>query len=93
MIVTVSTWELSLPGSRSLKDKRSALRSLKDRLSNRFGVSVLETGLQDVRNRGELSVAFLAPHNAHADAVLEKVDRAVSTARDIIVVRSSVERF
>ena len=33
------TWELHLAACRSLKDKRHVLKSLKDRLHNRFNVS------------------------------------------------------
>ena len=37
------TWELHLAGCQSLKDKRHILKSLKDRLHNRFNVSAAET--------------------------------------------------
>jgi hypothetical protein len=38
---------LSIPEARSLKDKRSVIRSLKDRTVARMNVSVAETGQQD----------------------------------------------
>ena len=92
MVVTVSSWELAIPGSDSLKSKRSVLRSLKDRLG-RLNVSVIESGLQDDRRRARVSVAFLAAHNAQADAILESVDKVVSGARDAVVVHTSSERY
>lgn len=92
MVVTVSTWDLAIPGSGSLKQKRSVLRSLKDRLA-RMNVSVAESGLQDVRNRARISVAFLAAHSAQADSIQEAVDRIVAGARDAVVVANSTERF
>jgi len=92
MVVTVSSWELSIPGSDSLKAKRSVLRSLKDRL-RRLNVSVIESGLQDVRSRARLSVAFLAAHNAQADSIQESVDRVVAGAPNAVVVGSSTERW
>ena len=36
-----------VPDAMSLKDKRRAVKSLKDRIGNRFNVSVAETGLLD----------------------------------------------
>ncbi len=81
-----------MPGSRSLKDKRAVLRSLKDRLG-RMNVSVAESGLHDMRNRGRISVAYLAAHSAQADSILVSVDRLVSGARGAVVVGSSTERF
>ncbi len=92
MIVTVSTWELSVPGSFSLKDKRRVIRSLKDRLA-RMNVSVAESGLHDVRNRGRITVAYLAAHSAQADAIFESVDRLFSGARGAVVIDNSTERF
>ena len=92
MVVTLSTWELAIPGARSLKEKRSVVRSLKDRLA-RMNVSVAESGLQDVRNRARISVVFLAAHAAQADSVLATVDRCVARTRDAVVVANTSERL
>ena len=66
----MSTWDLAIPASGSLKRKRAVIRALKDRLA-RMNVSVVESGLQDMRNRARISVAFLAAHAAQADAIQE----------------------
>lgn len=92
MVVTISTWELSIPGASSLKDKRAVLRSLKDRLA-RMNVSVAEPGLQDLRNRARISVVFIAAHSAQADSILASVDRLVAGARGAVVVANSSERL
>lgn len=92
LIVTVCTWELTIPASRSLKEKRAVLRSLKDRLA-KMNVSVAESALQNVRDRAQLSVAFLAAHAAQADSVLSAVDRLVEGVRGVRVVAQSTERY
>ena len=92
MVTTVAKWELRIPGCRSLKQKRSILRSLRDRLGG-MNVSFVESGLQDYHGRAEVSVAFLAAHNAQADSMLEAVDRVVARARGAVVVRNSAERY
>ncbi len=92
MVVTVSTWDLLIPGSASLKEKRAVLRSLKDRLG-RMNVSVAESGLQEARNRGRITVAFLAAHSAQADSIQASLDRVVDGARGAVVVGNSSERF
>ena len=92
LVVTVSTWNLAIPASVSLKQKRSVIRSLKDRLA-RMNISVVESGLQGARNRARISVAFLAAHAAQADAIQESVDRVVSGTRDAVVVGNASERF
>ena len=46
--------------SRSLKDKRQVVRSIKDRLRNTFNVSVAEVEAQDNRQLAVLGVAMVA---------------------------------
>ncbi|HET8627890.1 MAG TPA: DUF503 domain-containing protein [Thermomicrobiales bacterium] len=72
-VVGVCRLMLHLPESHSLKDKRRVLRSLKDRLSNTYSVSVAETGAQDVWQSAELLVACAASDARHAEEVLGKV--------------------
>ena len=91
-VVTLCSWELAIPGARSLKDKRSVLRSLRDRLA-RMNVSFAESGLQELRDRAHISVAFLAAHAAQADGVRDAVDRVVVGTRDAYVVSDSTERL
>lgn len=47
MIIGVVTARISIPEARSLKDKRSVIRSMKDRALNKMNVSVAEVGEQD----------------------------------------------
>ncbi len=49
----------SVPGARSLKDKRAPLRSLKDRLARRFNVSVAEVAAQDRCRTVVLGIALV----------------------------------
>jgi len=76
-VVASQTWQLSLPGCASLKEKRSVVRSLKDRLRSRFQLSVAETAHQDVLTRAELSAALVASDRRLAEAVLDQADRLV----------------
>jgi uncharacterized protein YlxP (DUF503 family) len=45
--VTLLTIELLIPHAHSLKEKRSAVRGLRDRIRSRFNASVAEVGYQD----------------------------------------------
>jgi uncharacterized protein YlxP (DUF503 family) len=86
MVVASQTWQLSLPGCASLKEKRSVVRSMKDRLRTRLHLSVAETALQDVLSRAELSVALVATDRAFAGEVLDKADRMVQENGRALVV-------
>lgn len=60
MIIGLVTVRISIPEARSLKDKRSVVRSLKDRILNKMNVSVAEVGCQDVWKMSELAFVTVA---------------------------------
>jgi len=79
VVIGVRSFELHLAGAHSLKDKRSVLKSLKDRLHNEFNVSVAETGKHDAWRSAELTVCVVSRDRRHADSVLDAVDRFVES--------------
>jgi uncharacterized protein len=79
VVIGVRSFELHLAGAHSLKDKRSVLKSLKDRLHNEFNVSVAETGKHDAWQSAELTVCVVSGDRRHADSVLDAVDRFVES--------------
>ena len=52
--------ELLIPLSHSLKEKRRPLRSLLEKIRNRFHVSAAEVDCQDLHQRAVIGVAFVA---------------------------------
>jgi uncharacterized protein YlxP (DUF503 family) len=64
------TVTIRLEGARSLKDKRMVVRSLKDVMRSRFGVTVAEVGGLDEKTRAVVSLAGLATERRRADALL-----------------------
>jgi uncharacterized protein YlxP (DUF503 family) len=72
-VVAAGLVRLHLPMSHSLKDKRQVLRSLQSRIRDQFGVSIAETGAQDVWQTAELTIAVAASDAVHARATLEKI--------------------
>jgi uncharacterized protein YlxP (DUF503 family) len=89
VIVGVMVWELHLPACQSLKDKRAILKSLKDRMHNRFNVSVGETGHQDLWQRAELAAAVVSTDRRHAESVLREADHMVAGADGARIVDTS----
>lgn len=74
--VALLTLDLRIEDSRSLKDRRQVVRSLKDRLRKRFNVSVAETDFQNRIGSAEISVAAVAAQPGAAERLLEEVERA-----------------
>jgi uncharacterized protein YlxP (DUF503 family) len=77
VVIGVRSFELHLAGAHSLKDKRSVIKSLKDRLHNEFNVSVAETGRHDLWQSAEITVCLVSTDRRHAESILESVDRFV----------------
>ncbi len=69
--------ELLIPGSRSLKEKRSPLKSLLAKLSARFNVSVAEVAHQDLHQRASIGVALVAADGGNLYACMNAVKQFI----------------
>ena len=71
--------DLHLPYAHSLKDKRMALRSLKDRLRKRFNVSISELDHQDLWQRAAVGIVSIGPDAGYLEQqlnlALDEVER------------------
>lgn len=63
--------------SRSLKDKRQVVRSIKDRLRNQFNVSVAEVDDLDHLQIAVLGFAMVSNEASHVRTSLEQVVNAI----------------
>ncbi len=92
MVVGVLRVMILVPESRSLKEKRAVMRSLKGRIESRFRVAVGEVGGLDDRQEGELGIACVSTTARHADEVLAHVaDFAVENAGDGVITQMDTE--
>lgn len=91
MIIGVLRLELSLPPSRSLKDKRRVLQSLLDRLHREFNVAAAETDHQDDRRRAEIAVSCVSTDGTHANRVLSRVLARVERDADVVLTGVEME--
>ena len=77
--------------SRSLKEKRSIIKSIKDRIKSKFNVSVAEVGRLDNKKIGELGVAFVSNDSRFSQSVLSKILAAISMNPFAEVTESDIE--
>jgi len=73
MIVGAAAVELHVHGSRSLKAKRGVVRSISQRVRNRFNVSVAEVGGQGTWQRATLGITAAGSDARIVRDVLERV--------------------
>ena len=73
--VGILSFELFLPESRSLKDKRMAVRSVKAQLANRVGCSIAEVDHHDVWQRARLTLACVAREAGEVERLVDDAER------------------
>jgi uncharacterized protein YlxP (DUF503 family) len=73
MIIGVLTVEIFIPSSGSLKEKRFVLKSLKDRLKNKYNISVAELDFQDKWQRSVLGIAVIGNEESHLQKYLQQI--------------------
>ena len=79
-----------------MKDKRQAVRSLKDKLRNNFNVAVAEVDSTDLWQRASIGVVSVSDSRDYLAGLMENVEReAVRLANNVgaEVVDSYVEFF
>ncbi|MBV9768376.1 MAG: DUF503 domain-containing protein [Bryobacterales bacterium] len=89
--VGVLTLELRLADAHSLKDKRHTVKSLKDRLRGKFNVAVAEIDFQDLWQRSLVSAVTVSGDRAHAEQVLQLVEREAASLLGGVLVATTVE--
>jgi uncharacterized protein YlxP (DUF503 family) len=77
MVVGVGTIELHIPEAQSLKDKRSVVRSVVQRVQNQFHISVAEVDSLDLLQKATIGFAVVTNDSRLADSILSKVVDAV----------------
>ncbi|HSU19507.1 MAG TPA: DUF503 domain-containing protein [Acidobacteriaceae bacterium] len=76
MPVATLTIELGIEHAQSLKDRRQAVRSIKDKLRHGFNISVAELDEALVWNRATLGVAAISASSAYLSGQLREVEEA-----------------
>jgi uncharacterized protein YlxP (DUF503 family) len=83
IFISLLTVEVVIPWARSLKDRRSAVRGLKDRLRSRFNASVAEVSCEDKWQRAVIAVCILGSDRRQLESSMSKVRQLCEEARDL----------
>lgn len=77
MIIGVCQFTIQLPEAHSLKDKRREIKSIVERVRNRFNVSIAEVDGQDLWQVASIGFVCVSNSAAHVDETLQHVIRFV----------------
>ena len=69
----------------SLKDKRRSVKSFKDRVANRYNVSVAEVDALENRRRAVVAVAMVGNSKSYIEGALQKITNAAAAHRDMVL--------
>jgi len=91
VFVGVARLVLSIPGARSLKDKRRVVKSLKDRVRARLPVSLAEVGELERYQVATLGLAVVSNEAARCSEVLAAAAGMARVARDAVLADVATE--
>jgi hypothetical protein len=91
MIVGLLTLDLHIPEANSLKSKRMVIKSLKDRIKNKFNVSVAEVDANNLWQRSVIGIAYVANETLIINKVFEKIRTLVFNTHSVELIDSTME--
>lgn len=91
MIVGLLTLDLHIPEANSLKSKRLVIKSLIDRVKNKFNVSISEVDAQNLWQRSVIGIAYVANETKIINQVFEKIKTLVLNTHSVEMINSTME--
>ena len=91
MIVGLLSLEIHILNSLSLKDKRMVLNHIKDRVRQKFTVSVAEIDYQDKWQRSLIGIALVTSQRGHAEEVLTKIFQFLDNDEKFEILKYSID--
>jgi hypothetical protein len=91
MIVGLLTLDLHIPEANSLKSKRAVVKSLIDRIKNKFNVSIAEVDAQNLWQRCIIGIAFVSNETVMINRVFEKIRTLILNINSVELLDSNIE--
>lgn len=91
MVIGILYMDLFIPESTSLKIKRSAIKSLKDRIRNKFNVSVAEIDHTDKWQRASIGVAVVSTDTKQVESILCNVVNLVQAEPRVEMIEKTIQ--
>lgn len=91
MIIAVLKVDLYLHGASSLKDKRTIIRGIKDRLNNKFNVSLAEVDFQDKWQRTQLGIVQVGSDFKYLEKSMNSIFKILDSNPLAEIVEHSLE--
>jgi uncharacterized protein len=80
MFIGIGRYELFIPASSSLKEKRQVLRSVSMSVQKRFNVAIAEVDHQNLWQRAAFGVSCVSETASQCRKILQEVEKAIGRA-------------
>ena len=80
MFIGIGRYELFIPASSSLKEKRQVLRSVSMSVQKRFNVAIAEVEHQNLWQRAAFGVSCVSETASQCRKILQEVEKAIGRA-------------
>ncbi|RME61471.1 MAG: DUF503 domain-containing protein [Candidatus Dadabacteria bacterium] len=87
------TAEFYFEGVSSIKERRRKLNSIKERLKNKFNISVVEVGDSDKWQRAALVISMVSSDKSYLNSSIDKIIQWCRSLPDAYVTDYSLEFF
>ncbi|GBD96837.1 MAG TPA: DUF503 domain-containing protein [Nitrospirae bacterium] len=91
MIVGLLTLDLHIPEANSLKSKRMVIKSLIERIKNKFNVSVAEVDANNLWQRSVIGIAYVANETRIINKVFEKIKNLILNIHSVELIDATME--
>ncbi|HOK55961.1 MAG TPA: DUF503 domain-containing protein [bacterium] len=91
MFIGTLKFEIIIPGSSSLKDKRRVIQSLQNKIKSKFNVSIAELEHQDKWQRTVIGLCFVNSEKKEIENICEKIKNMIFDNSDIMVINELSE--
>jgi uncharacterized protein YlxP (DUF503 family) len=93
MFVGTLKFEVIIPGSKSLKDKRRVIQSLQNKIKAKFNVSIAEIDHQDKWQRSIIGLCFVNSAQKEIENISQKIREIFIENGDILILNELSEIF
>ncbi len=91
MIIATARIEFIADWCHSLKEKRMVVKSIIDKVKNKFNVSISEVENMDIHNSIVIGIAAVTNSTSHGDSIIQNVINYIETITDAVIVDISTE--
>ena len=91
MIIGLLTIQVAVFDAFSLKDKRRVIKGLKDRLGNKYNISIAEVDYNDVIRSSLLAIAMVGNDSRFINSALSKIVDAVGRIPQLSLIDYTIE--